>query len=170
MTNPRNPAGTPTGGQFSALRRAEVHLSAPLSAEQAEETFRPGDRKVDLTAVWDTESYESLEQAAHAGSSEELDELIGHPNCYVRAEVASNLHLSVDQAWKLADDPDWGVRWQVARRHVSGLSEHLANDEDEVVRAECLGDRTLAAATRERLLADPEVTTVLTRLTGSDQF
>lgn len=154
MDQPRAPQGVPGGGQFRSRERPEVHLPTPLNPHPE------GDQ-------WDEATYRDLARAAAAGSSDELDELIDHPNPYVRAEVASNLYLTADQAWKLSDDPDWTVRWQVARRHVSGISAKLSTDEDEVIRAQCLSDPDLDEDVRDRLLADRDVSVVLDRLAGA---
>lgn len=156
MDQPRTPHGVPGGGQFRSKERAEVHLPSPLNPG--------GDHD-----QWDEATYRDLAAAAAASSSDELEEYLDHPSPYVRSEAASNLHLTAEQAWRLSDDPDWCVRWQVSRRLVSGLSEKLSNDDDEVIRAQCLADPNLDPEIRERLMSDRDVVIVLERLAGASQ-
>lgn len=156
MDQPRTPPGVSGGGQFRKHERSEVHLPTPLNSGSGDDE-------------WDEATYRALASAAAASNSDEIEEFLDHPSPYVRSEAASNLYLTADQAWRLADDPDWCVRWQVSRRLVSGISEKLSNDDDEVIRAQCLADPDLDPDTRERLMSDGDVVVVLERLTGASR-
>lgn len=142
--------GTSTRGRYDFRRRQEADASGSLVTADTSVEAGSG------SAV--------LEQVAAARNHTDLDAFISHPDPYVRAEVASSPYLTSEQAWRMSDDPDWGVRWQIARRHVEGVSDYLSDDPDEVVRAQCLGDPELSRQARDRLESDAEVRALFHRL------
>jgi hypothetical protein len=154
-------------GRFADQRHEEAVLPGALVGAHGS----PGAPAVRTPLTDDPDFYAGLEsdlgQVAASATSEDLEAFVAHPNPFVRAEVASHPALSAEQAWRLAADEQPIVRWQMSRVGASGLAEHMSNDPDPAIRAECLGAHDLTDETRQRLLDDPGVREVREALTTS---
>jgi len=163
---PRHPAGTPAGGKFAPSGHAEGALDEGLTSGHDAEHPRSSIEMGHEERPYD-EIAGDLDEIAAATSAEELDRWVADPDPDLRCEVAASPFLDLSQAQHLADDPDFVVRWQIARTQIPGLAHHMSNDQDPVIRHECLGAWDLPEADRHRLLNDADVQRVRRALTAA---
>lgn len=168
----RQPAGTPTGGQFASRQHAESTVSLTAadtpSATPADATTAPGEMPSPAAGEFeigldDAElaskltELPSMREIAEA-NADTLPSLVSHPVPYIRALVSGHPGLTDEQLAELADPSQhWAVRGAVAQMMHPGAAGRAARDPDPVVRFHALDGWDLPQEDRERLRDDPEV-------------